>query len=199
MNKEDNLEKTNNQLIPNDEVKLQKCTSKSSTPRSKSSIKSSKNSDKFGSGGYTKPKKSVSFSEDLIQVHLIPFNNYTNYLNLEDYKSHALQLMHQTTSIDYTYDDYDIPNENYSNREVYEQEYSRLEQQQQQQQQEQQAEPQLNSTTEYYIADPNAQNFPSLLPRTQAKRYWSTEESQVDKMNNTVIMNQRHYNSLLGS
>ncbi len=178
-----------NHLISNEDYTQVK-SSKSSTPRSKSSIKSTKTCD--NKLGYIKPKKSVSFSEDLIQVHLIPFNNYTTYLNIDEYKS-QLQLMHQNTSIDYTYDDYDIPNENYSTREIYEQEYHRLEQSQSSANDQQ-----LNSTTEYYVSDPNAQNFPSLLPRNQAKRFWSSEDSQAEKINNTVMLNQRHYNTILG-
>ena len=58
-------------------------------------------------------------------------------------------------------------------------------------------EKQLPSTTEY-ICDPNAQNFPSLLPRSLQKRHWASNDPQVEKLNNTIILNQRHYASILG-
>ena len=46
----------------------------------------------------------------MIQVHLIPFNNYTPYVGIEQYK---YQLRMMQASIDpYNYDDYDIPDEN---------------------------------------------------------------------------------------
>ena len=93
------------------QVPRPKTSSKTTTPRSKSSIKSSK----IGDSTVNKPKKRVSFNDDLIQVHLIPFNNYTNCLSLEQYK-YQLHMM-QTSSIDPYggYEDYDIPNENCNN------------------------------------------------------------------------------------
>ncbi len=82
-----------------------KNSSGTSTPRSKSTITAISNLTKTG-----KPKKRVSFSEDLIQVHLIPFNNYTPYVGIEQYK---YQLRMMQASIDpYSYEDYDFPDEN---------------------------------------------------------------------------------------
>ena len=85
-----------------------KSSSKSSTPRSKCTVRSSTLIlDRKKS---SKPKKRVSFNDDLIQVHLIPFNNYQNYLNIDQYK-YQLKMMQPSDS--YLYEDYEIPNEIY--------------------------------------------------------------------------------------
>ncbi len=56
----------------------------------------------------------------------------------------------------------------------------------------------IGPTTEYITFDANGQNFPSLLPRSLQKRYWSSNDQKVDKISNTIILNQRHYASILG-
>ncbi len=94
-----------NSQTSEDYNQIRKSSSTASTPRSKSTITLSSNLTKSG-----KPKKRVSFSEDLIKVHLIPFNNYTQYVGIEQYK---YQLRMMQASIDpYSYEDYDIPDEN---------------------------------------------------------------------------------------
>lgn len=104
---ESNIEKTSQSS--EDYIQTKSTASVQGTPRSKSNITSSSSLEAKKLAG--KPKKRVSFNDDLIQVHLIPFNNYTPYVNLEQYK-YQLRMMQSNTIDPYSYEDYDIPSEN---------------------------------------------------------------------------------------
>ena len=110
------LNKTPTQL--ESESRIKKPSSISSSPRSKCTNMSS-TSNMATKNKFDKPKKRVSFNDDLLQVHLIPFNNYQNILSVEQYKC-QLRMMTQANaasneSKNYNnYEDYEMPIENYS-------------------------------------------------------------------------------------